>query len=51
MDKTSKKKEISQMLAGLIAAVIFAVLKDTILPSAIMALGKMVFDMWRNRRK
>ena len=38
------------MLAGLIAAVIFAVLKDIIV-SAIKALGKMVFDMWRNRRK
>lgn len=50
MDKTSKKKEISQILAGLIAAVIFAVLKDIIV-SAIKVLGKMVFDMWRNRRK
>lgn len=50
MDKTSKKKEISQMLACLIGAVIFAVLKDIIV-SAIKALGKMVFDMWRNRHK
>ena len=38
------------MLAGLIDAVIFAVLTDTIV-SAIKALGKMVFDMWRNRHK
>ena len=50
MDKTSKKKDISQMLSGFIGMVILAVLKDIIV-SAIKALGKMVFDMWRNRHK